>query len=164
MKLRITCVLMAGLFLAACGSSQSVYQLPESQQKGLTYQTYQASADEAFEAVDNMFENQLGGLLGGGWDVATADRQRQMVETEWRVVGRSQDAHEEEFQEDERVKIVASITEESSGSRITFRLKKQKIVVGRPDGEDPWRDWTVKKSDAKTYVQPLLKELDEELN
>ncbi len=164
MKIRFVSVLLISFFIIGCGSSQSVYQLPDSQQKGLTYQTYQESAQEAFEAVDNVFENQATGLRIGGWEVATSDRQRKMVETEWRVTGRSQDAHEEEFQDDERIKIVANVAEEGEGTRITFRLKKQKMIVGRPDGEDPWREWTVKKTDATTYIQPLLEELNKELS
>ncbi|WP_148899258.1 hypothetical protein [Fodinibius salinus] len=150
------------LFILGCSSTQSVYDLSEQTQRGITYQTYKQSSDKAFEAVDDVFTNQLPGLLGGGWEVANSDSRKKTVETEWRVIGSSQSAHEKEFKDDERIKVIARVTEKGKGSQVTFRLKKQRIVVGRPDGEDPWRDWTVKKKDAKQYLQPLFKSLNDD--
>lgn len=162
MLTRILSLCTLVLFVLGCSSTQSVYDLSEQQQRGITYQTYQQSSDKAFEAVDDVFANQPPGLLGGGWEVANSDSRRKTVETEWRVTGRSQDAHEEKIEDDERIKVIAKVTEEGNGSRVTFRLKKQRIVVGRPNGEDPWRDWTVKKKEAKKYLQPFFDSLNED--
>lgn len=160
MKVRVTSVLLIGLFLIGCGSSQSVYQLPDSQQKGLTYQTYQEAPSEAFDAVSEVLENYNSDMLmQDGWEITSSDKQAGTIQTGWREAGGSKSVSGGKTMgsdSDERYKLNVKITETGSGSKVSMELTKQVRMQN-------WQTFKVKKKTAQNHLQPLIKELNNEL-
>jgi len=159
MRVRIASILLLGLFVMGCGSSGSVYQLPEAQQKGLTYQTYQELPDEAFDAVTKAVKNYNSKMLmEEGWEITSYDANTHTLQTNWREAGSSSSATGGRVMgsdTDERYRLKAKVTDEDSGSRVLFKLQKQVRM-------SEWQTFDVKKKTAKNHLGPLFKQLEEE--
>lgn len=160
MRVHIVSILLMGLFVIGCGSSGSVYQLPEAQQKGLTYQTYQESPDEAFDVVSKAVKNYKSKMLmEEGWEITSSDASTHTLQTNWREAGSSASATGGRVMgsdTDERYRLKAKVTKEGSGSKVLFKLQKQVRM-------SQWRTFNVKKKTAKNHLGPLLSKLDERL-
>lgn len=156
--IRVMSVFFVSLLFISCGSS-SVYQLPEQQQKGLTYQTYQQSPDKTFGVVTQVLQNHGSDLLmDEGWEIESSNEQAGTIETSWRTAGGSESVSGGRTMgssSDERYKIDVEITEEDSGSRVSFRLHKQVKM-------SEWRTFDVKQETAQDHLQPLFNKLKEE--
>lgn len=161
MKLRKLSVVLVGFLVIGCGSSGSVYQLPEAEQQGLTYQTYQESTDEAFDAVSQVLENYNSKMLmEDGWEIESSDQEAGTIETGWREAGSSGSVSGGTTMgsdSDERYKLNVNITEQGSGSKVSLQLQKQVMMSG-------WRTFNVTQETAKNHLQPLLNQLDGNLS
>lgn len=161
MKLRLVSIVLVGFLVIGCGSSGSVYQLPEAQQQGLTYQTYQESTDEAFDAVSQVLENYNSKMLmEDGWEIESSDQEAGTIETGWRETGSSGSVSGGATMgsdSDERYKLNVNITEQGSGSKVSLQLQKQVMM-------SQWRTFDVTQETAKNHLQPLLNQLDGNLS
>ncbi len=161
MKLRLVSIVLVGFLVIGCGSSGSVYQLPEAEQQGLTYQTYQESTDEAFDAVSQVLENYNSKMLmEDGWEIESSDQEAGTIETGWREAGSSGSVSGGTTMgsdSDERYKLNVNITEQGSGSKVSLQLQKQVMMSG-------WRTFDVTQETAKNHLQPLLNQLDGDLS
>lgn len=158
MKIQITSILVVCLFMLSCGSS-SVYQLPEAQQKGLTYQTYQKSADEVFDTVNEVLKsNPFDILMDQAWDIESTDGQSRTLETGWRETSNSGSVSGgcvAGYGSDERYRMKVHVNETGSGSKISIQLQKQVKM-------SEWRTFDVKKKEVQDYIQPVFNELEEQ--
>ncbi|WP_440999634.1 hypothetical protein [Fodinibius sp. SL11] len=158
MKMKITSILIVGLLMISCGSS-SVYQLPDAQQKGLTYQTYQESPDEVFGTVNEVLEsNAFDILMDQAWEIESSDEQAHTLETGWRETGGSGSVSGGRVagsSSDERMRMKVNISDEGSGSKVSIRLQKQVKM-------SEWRTFDVKKKAVQDYIQPVFTELEEQ--
>lgn len=161
MKLKKLLVVFVGFLVIGCGSSGSVYQLPDAQQKGLTYQTYQESTGKAFDAATQVVEDYNSKMLmQDGWEIESSDKQAGTIETGWREAGSSGSVSGGSTMgsdSDERYKLNVEITEQGSGSKVSLQLQKQVMM-------SQWRTFDVTQETAKNHLQPLLNELDESLS
>ena len=184
MKLRLVSIVLVGLLAVSCGSS-SVYQLPDAQQKGLTYQTYQESPDEVFDAVSEVLKTVNDKrLMQKNWEIKSSDKNAGSIETEWKKIGGSgsddSDSNNEGSGEtagqpemdgtgsvsggrvlgsgsNERFKLNVEITEQGSGSKVSLQLQKQVKM-------SEWRTFDVTQKTARNHLQPLLNQLDGNLS
>jgi len=159
MKRRISSLLIVLFLVAGCGSSGSVYQLPESQQQGLTYQTYQESPTKAFEAVETAVLNYKSKMLmEEGWEITSSNAQSGTIETNWRQAGGDASVSgggSMGGSSDERYKLNVEISEAGSGSKVMLKLKKQVKM-------SQWRTFDVKKKTARSHLQPLFEKIKSE--
>jgi hypothetical protein len=158
MKIKITSVLIVGLLMLGCGSS-SVYQLPEAQQKGLTYQTYQQSPDKVFDTVNEVLEsNAFDILMDQAWEIESMDEQSRTLETGWRETGGSGSVSGGRVagsDSDERYRMKVNVSDTDSGSKVSVRLQKQVKM-------SEWRTFDVKKKAAQDFIQPVFDKLEEQ--
>lgn len=158
MKITMTSILLMGLVMLGCGSS-SVYQLPEAQQKGLTYQTYQQSPDEVFDTVNNVLEsNAFDILMDQAWEVELSDEENLLLETSWRETSGSGSVSGGRVAgsgSDERFRMKVNVSDAGSGAKVSVRLQKQVKM-------SEWRTFTVKKKAAQDYIQPVFNKLEEQ--
>lgn len=157
MKTRITGIILVGLLLLGCGSS-SVYQMPEAQQKGITYQTYQQSPDQTYSTLNGVLKsNPFDILMDQAWEIKSSDEQGMTIETEWRDGGGSQSVSGGKVagsSSDERYRLKAKVTDSGSGSKVSIELQKQVKM-------SEWRAFEVKKQTAQNYIQPIFDKLEE---
>lgn len=165
MTTRILSIFAFVFLLPAYGISQSVYDMSDQQQRGLTYQLYTQVPDRVFEAVTDVFGNSESGMRVEGWEVMTSEKSIRTIETEWREMGGSQSvsggAVRGGGEKDERYKITAKVTDENDGARVSFELNKQR-KFGNPRAEDRWRTFTTKKSTAEQHLKPLFEALEKQ--
>lgn len=157
MKVRISSFIIVLFLVVGCGSSGSVYQLPESQQQGLTYKTYQESPAEAFDAVEAAVKTHKSDMLmEEGWEVTSSNADEGTIETNWRQAGGDASVSGGRTMgssSDERYKLNVEISEAGSGSKVMLKLQKQVQM-------SQWRTFTVKKKTARNHLQPLFEKIE----
>ncbi|NGP88353.1 hypothetical protein [Fodinibius halophilus] len=160
MKSLITSMLIAVFLTVGCASSGSVYQLPDNQRKGLTFQTYQEAPKEAFDTVEEVVQSYKSDMfMEEGWEIESSDKLAGTLKTNWRKAGSSgsvSGGNTMGSDSDERYKLNVRITEVGSGSKVSLQLIKQVKM-------SQWRTFDVKQETAQNHLQPLLKELDKSL-
>ncbi|WP_138430596.1 outer membrane protein assembly factor BamC [Fodinibius saliphilus] len=160
MKSIIINLLIAVFLMVSCAGSGSVYQLPDNQQKGLTFQTYQESPEQAFDVVKEEVKNYKSKMLiQDGWEITSSNKKAGTIKTDWRQAGSSASVSGGRTMgsdSDERYKLSVRVIEVDSGSKVSIQLIKQVKM-------SQWRTFDVKKKTAQKHIQPILKNIESKL-
>lgn len=158
--IRLLSLFLVSFLLINCGSS-SVYQMPDEEQRGVTYQLYQEATSEAYgNTVQALRNHEANMLVDEEWQIVSSNSEEGRIETNWRETRETGVGQPMDGGSNERYRIIAEISGNDSGSQVFFQLEKQIQFTGDSETMGQWQMYEVSLREANNLLKPLFEELE----
>lgn len=157
--IRFLGLFVVSFVLLSCGTN-SVYQMTDEEQQGLTYKLYQENPSQVFEETIVALRNYEDDRLSGEeWQIVSTNAEEGRIETNWRE-SNARGVQSRDGGSNERYRIIAEISESNSGSRVFFQLEKQVQFSEDPESVGQWQMYEVTVQDTRNILDPVFDELE----
>lgn len=159
--IRLFYLLILGVIVISCGSS-SVYEMPDEEQRGITYQLYQDQTSEVYEnTIQALRNHDVDVLVNEEWQIVSSSMEEGRIETNWRETNDAGVGQPMDGGSNERYRIIAEISENNSGSQVFFQLEKQIQFTGDSETMGQWQMYEVTSAEANNLLNSLFDSLEE---